>query len=179
MLAWILSALGLGGLGALTYLVGPAAMLGFARSIFGFLAKIPWQAYAIAALVGVLAFLVISRGHAIDRYKGDETRLELVCKAVRDVAGRPRQNCELNALQIRAFGKSITDLEGALREQDSRIQELGRKNAELQAEAKAAEKLAAKRANQAESVAQRLDESAKHAPAQPCAVSKALEEQWR
>jgi hypothetical protein len=68
MLALILSLLGVGGIGAGAIgLFGFPALLGFGRSALGLLAKIPWQAYAVAALAGVLAFLIISRSHAMAR----------------------------------------------------------------------------------------------------------------
>jgi hypothetical protein len=180
MLALILSLLGVGGIGAAAFgIFGAPALLGVARSAFGILAKIPWQVYAAAALVGVLAFLIISRGHALARSRADEARLELVCAAVRDAAHRPHQDCRLAAEQIRALGASVTTLETALADQNARIRELGRKSAAQQATAAQAERQAAQRANQAESVAERLERSSRRAPAAPCAVSKDLQEQWQ
>lgn len=180
MLSLILGLLGLGGgLGALAYFLGPSALIGFARSALGILAKIPWQAWLTLAIAAIIGFLAISRSHWIERARADESRAELVCKAVREVAGRPRQACELNEIQIQAFGKSIRDLEGALAEQNARIEALGRQNANLQAQAAEAKRQAARSAGEAESVSARLDASSRQAPARPCPVSKALEEQWQ
>jgi hypothetical protein len=53
MIGWILSACGLGGLGIVTYLVGPRAVLGFARTAFAALAKVPWQVWAALAALAL------------------------------------------------------------------------------------------------------------------------------
>lgn len=180
MLAFILSLLGIGGVGAAAIgIFGAPALLGVGRSVLGVLAKIPWQAYAAAALVALIAFLIISRGHALERVRKDDARLADICSAVRDAAGRPHQNCGLAPLQIRALGASIKTLETALADQNARIRELGRKSASQQAAAAQAERVAVKRADQAEDVATRLERSSRRAPAQPCAVSKELEGQWQ
>lgn len=180
MLALILSALGLsGGLGAIAYFMGPSALIGIARSIWGFLAKIPWQIYLAAALAGLIAFLMISRSHALERAQAAESRNAEICAAIRQAAGRPHQDCRLGERQIQAFAKSIGNLEGALADQNDRIRELGRKNAALQSAAQLAKRQAANRASEAESIAARLKASSSKAPAQPCAVSKVLEEQWK
>lgn len=180
MLAFILSLLGIGGVGAAAIgIFGAPALLGVGRSALGFLAKIPWQAYAVAALIGVLAFLIISRGHALDRARKDEASLAQICSAVRDAAGRPHQDCGLAVRQIQALGASVKTLETALADQNERFRELGRKSAAQQAAKAQAERQAMRRANHAESVAERLERSSRTPPAVPCRPSKELEQQWQ
>lgn len=180
MLPILLSLLGLGGgVGALAYFMGPAALLGFAKSALKLLARIPWQIWLGAALAALLAFLIISRGHALERAKAAEARNDQICATVRKVAGRPRQDCRLAELQIQAFGRSIGELEGALADQNSAIRALAKKQAVERAAGAAAERQARSRGAEAESIAAKLIASSKKAPAQPCAVSKALEEQWK
>lgn len=184
MLGLILSLVGgLGGLGAIgacVFIPGASEVLmGVLRSIGAVLAKIPPWAYAVLAVVGLIAFLYISRSHLQAQVKADKAAEAIVCHAVRDVAGRPHQDCRLSAQQIRAFGKTIATVEGAMADQNARIRALGQQNAALQAAKAKAEKIAVRRSQEAQSVSDRLMESSKHPPAKPCPVSKALEEQWK
>ena len=183
-MGWILSiagVLGVGGLGAAAYFLGPAALLGFGKSALGFLAKIPWQAYAIAALAALIAFLIISRSHWISRSHNDEAQLALICQATRGAANNPKLDCKLAAAQIHELGNSIKNLRDSLDHQNAAVAALGAKTAEQQKAAAEAEKKAARRAEAAQSVAERLRESAAHAPAPgaPCTPSKTLQEQWQ
>lgn len=181
IIAAVLSALGLGGFGVATYLLGPAAMLGFGKSIFGFLAEIPWQVYAIAALAGLIAFLFISRGHWIDRAHGDEARISSLCQATRDAAANPTLDCKDTDAQIKLLGQAVSTLKGELARQNAAITALGQQTAQERAAAEKAYKIAQERAQEAQAISQRLEASSRSAPAQAasCAPSKALSEQWQ
>src|SRR2546423_14012558 len=103
-MGWFLSiagVLGVGGLGAAAWLLGPAALLGFGRSALGFLAKIPWQVWAAAAVLVLIVFLFISRAHALERAKADEVQLATICAATRTAADNPKLDCKFVPAQIR------------------------------------------------------------------------------
>jgi hypothetical protein len=120
---------------------------------------------------------------ALDRSRacGDEAQLTIICTATRDAAANPKLDCKLVPAQIRELGKSIENLRGALDHQNAAIAALGAKTAEQQKAAAEAEKRAAQRVAVAKSVAERLQESARHSPVPgaPCAPSKTLQEQWQ
>lgn len=183
-MSWLLSiagVLGVGGLGAAAYLLGPAALLGVGRKALAFLARLPWQVYVVAALAALLVFLFVSRSHWIDRAHGDEAQLTLICTATRDASANPKLDCRQVPAQIRELGNSVRNLEAALAHQNAAIAALAAKSAEQQQMAADARKRAAERVSGAETVAQRLQESARHSPppGAPCAPSKALQEQWQ
>lgn len=186
MIAWILSILGLGGAGAVAayFLAGPAAMLAFGRGALGFLAKIPWQVYVIAALAALLAFLTISRGHWIDRARGDEAQLAAICQAARIADHNPKLDCSKSAAQIMLLGQALEATTAAIGRQNEAIQRLAAATAREQAAAAQARHSAERPARDAEATAARFDAEARSAAAQRapgaiCAPSKALQEQWK
>jgi hypothetical protein len=76
----ILSLLGVGGIGAAA--IGSSALRRCSASAARRSAswrRFHGKLYAVAALAGVLAFLIISRGHALDRARADEARLAQIC----------------------------------------------------------------------------------------------------
>lgn len=160
--------------------LGIRAFLGGAiKRAWAFARSIPWQIWLALALAALIAWLAIGRAHALEHARASDARNAAICAQIRRSAARPRQDCRLAELQIQAFAASIAELDGALADQNARIRELGRKNAQLQSEAQAAKRQAASRAAEADSVAARLKASSSKAPAQPCPVSNVLEEQWK
>jgi hypothetical protein len=174
MFAILLSVLGIGGLGALTYFVGPAAL-------FGFLKRIPLWAW-VALAIGI-AFMVTvhSRNHwkALAASRGD--KLVLVCQATRDAAGRPRLACGQVPLQIKLLGKAVGDLKGAIGRQNAAVAALGAQTRQQQAQAAQATKVAQKRADKALATSQRLAASAARppGPSAPCEPSEAVRKAWK
>jgi hypothetical protein len=127
----------------------------------------------------IIAGLTADRGRWMHRAHGDEAQLQTICAAVRVAAGNPKLDCKLVSQQIGELGTSLKAVTDALNDQNGRVEEMGRENAALQAQKTPAQRVAAKRAEQATGVAVHLEESAGTPPAQPCPVSKALEEQWK
>jgi hypothetical protein len=189
MMTLILSLLGLGGvggLGLLAYFMGPAALLGSAKSILGaigaVLKQIPWQVYLAAGIAAVLAFFIISRSHWINRAHGDEAKLAELCEVVRTADHNPKLSCDKAGAQVILLGQSLVAVTNALNDQTARVKALAAESARQQQVATEAEKQAKERAGEAEAVADRLSRSAAQRPSSAasaaCQPSAALQEQW-
>lgn len=178
MLGLILGLVGTGGgLGLLAYLVGPAA-------IFAFLKQIPAWAYLAVAIIGLIVFLTISRGHAIDRYKADEVQLASICSSVRIAAGNPKLDCKQAGQQIVELGKTIATLKATIADRNAKVDALGKASADQQAAAEQASRNAQERARRADATASRLLASSRSGAhptgsAAACEPSKALTDAWR
>lgn len=174
MLALILSLLGVGGIGAAAFIF-PA----FGKMLFGFLRAIPWYAYVVAAIIGLIAFLAISRGNWIDRAKGAEAQLAAICQATRQAAKNPKLDCDKTLAQIRELGTSLETTTNALNRQNSAVSKWKSEADRQQGLAAAAVKKAKPRADSALATASRLNASAAKAPANQCEPSEALKEAWQ
>lgn len=183
----LLSLLGIGGgaglLGAAA-IVFPAfgALLGgWLKGAWAFVRQVPWQVWAGLVLAAVLAFLIISRSHWIDRAKADETELAAICQVTRSAAVRPHLSCKQVPLQIRYLGEDIAKLKGAIADQNRQIDAWKAEAARQQALAAEIRRQADKRAATALGTVQKLKASAAKPlpPGAPCEPSKTLQEAWQ
>lgn len=186
MLPLIISALGVlgvGGIGAAAVFVPAfgALLLGFLKPVADFLAKVPWYVYAAAAVIGLIAFLTISRGHFIDRAHADEARLASICESVRIADHSPKLDCSKDAAQVILMGQALEATTAAILKQNAAVKALAATSAAEQAKAAQASQEAEQRAKAAQTASESLAASAR-APGRssaPCAPSKTLTDQWR
>lgn len=190
MITAFLTLLGIGGLGSIVaaaaYPPFGAALLDFLKPIGEFLSRVPWYAYAAVALVGLLLWLVISRGDWIDRAHADEARLTALCQATRDAARNPKLDCGATEKQIQLLGQAVDTLKGSLAQQNAAVKALGDQTKAEQIAAEKASQAAQERADEAQAVADRLLASShsaagKSGPAATpgCQPSTTLQDQWR
>jgi sensor histidine kinase YesM len=146
--------------------------------MFGALSTVKLIGLAIAA-AAILSFVTLAF-HWKNTMTARGQELEVICKATRVAADRPKLDCKLVTQQISLFGQNIATLKDGIARQNQKISAYEVENKRQQQELDAANKAAAKRVVNVVSVSKRLDASSKEPERQtkPCEPSKALQNIW-